>query len=288
MGEAGSEAIANWICEGGCPVAELDEQSGIGASRYFKQLHGKLVPYLRDLIAPPEGSVEVVALDFVEPDGDDRSLHGIIVLGTPTPEQCKDLFRILKPGAHVLLIAPEDEPTGHTGMCRMEDTGFEIRDTILLLLEDTGFWYVPKPSRTEREAGCHGIPKKQQDESRKPGNPGGDNPRNRGLKERGNSHPTVKPFGIMQALMEGQEGPVVDPFMGSGSTGIAAIHTGHDFIGIEREDEYLRIADARVRHWADSQWRGRMTEVASDLEQEKAPEPEAMDLDALFGLGGSQ
>ena len=266
----------------------LDQQSGIQASRYFKQVSEQLVPYLRDLITPPEGVVKVVPLDMIGPTGQDESAHGFIVMGTPTEEQCSELMRICKPGAHVLLIAPEEEPVGHTGICRMEDAGFEIRDTILLLLEPGGFWYVPKPSAAEREAGCHNITKKQQDASRKAGNPGGNNPRNRGLKERGNSHPTVKPFAIMQALMEGHAGPVVDPFMGSGSTGIAAVHTGHEFIGIEREEGYLKIADARVRHWADSEWRGRMTEVVSDLEQEPETEPEVMNLGSLFGLGDSE
>lgn len=259
-----------------------------GASRYFKNVKEDLVSYLRDLITPPEGVVKVVALDIIDPTGEDESVHGFIVMGTPTSDQCEELLRICKPGAHVLLIAPEEEPTGHTGMCRMEDAGFEIRDTILLLLEPGGFWYVPKPSKDEREAGCHNLTKKQQDTSRKVGNPGGNNPRNRGLKERGNSHPTVKPFAIMQALMEGHAGPVVDPFMGSGSTGIAAVHTGHEFIGVEREEDYLKIADARVRHWAGSEWRGRITEVASDLEQEPEKEPEVMDLGSLFGLGGSE
>lgn len=263
-----------------------------GASRYFKNVKEDLVSYLRDLITPPEGVVKVVPLDIIEPTGEDESVHGFIVMGTPTSDQCEELLRICKPGAHVLLIAPKEQPTGHTGMCRMEDAGFEIRDTILLLLEPGGFWYIPKPSRSERDAGCHKLRVPGHEAvNRKEGSKGLQSPRagaGRTANKVGNSHPTVKPFAIMQALMEGQEGPVVDPFMGSGSTGIAAIHTGHDFIGIEREEEYLKIADARVRHWADSEWRGRMTEVVSDLEQEPETEPEVMDLGSLFGMGGSE
>lgn len=263
-----------------------------GASRFFKNVKEDLVSYLRDMITPPEGVVKVIPLDMIEPAGEDESLHGVIAMGTPTKEQCLEMLRICKPGAHVLLIAPEEQPTGHTGMCRMEDAGFEIRDTILLLLEPGGFWYVPKPSRSERDAGCHKLRVPGHEAvNRKEGSKGLESPRagaGRTANKVGNSHPTVKPYTIMQALMEGQEGPVVDPFMGSGSTGIAAIHTGHDFIGIEREDEYLKIADARVRHWADSEWRGRMTEVVSDLEQEPETEPEVMDLGSLFGMRGSE
>jgi site-specific DNA-methyltransferase (adenine-specific) len=43
-------------------------------------------------------------------------------------------------------------------------------------------------------------------------------------------------------------GVVLDPFMGSGSTGKAAILEGFKFVGIELEEEYLRIAEARIKH----------------------------------------
>ena len=45
-------------------------------------------------------------------------------------------------------------------------------------------------------------------------------------------------------------GTVLDPFMGSGSTGCAALLEEFNFIGIEREAEYLEIARQRIRHWA--------------------------------------
>ena len=46
-------------------------------------------------------------------------------------------------------------------------------------------------------------------------------------------------------------GIVLDPFMGSGTTGIAAKNTGRDFIGIEKEEEYVKIAEARIRATPD-------------------------------------
>mgnify|MGYP001250699897 CR=1 FL=1 len=315
------ETVANWICAEGCPAKALDQQSGTvptgswvrpekaynfylekdgapgkheewrsvkepesGASRFFKNIKDDLVSYLRDLITPPDGVVEVVPLDILEPTGEDESVHGFIVMGTPTQEQANELLRICKPGAHVLLIAPEEQPTGHTGMCRLEDAGFEIRDTIMLLLEAGGFWYVPKPTKTEREAGTHN---QQQDVTRREGHVGGDTPRNRGFKARGNSHPTVKPYAIMEALMKDATKtlPVVDPFMGSGSTGIAALHTGHDFIGIEREEDYMKIADARIRHWDQAAWRGHSVKIQSDVEQYTEAD-EGISLSDLFGSGG--
>lgn len=65
----------------------------------------------------------------------------------------------------------------------------------------------------------------------------------------GNAHPTVKPTDLMAylcRLVTPQGGVVLDPFMGSGSTGKAAVREGFHFVGIEREAEYLRIAQARI------------------------------------------
>ena len=64
-----------------------------------------------------------------------------------------------------------------------------------------------------------------------------------------NTHPTVKPLKLMRylcRLITPKGGTVLDPFMGSGSTGIAAKDEGFEFIGIEREKEYFEIAEQRV------------------------------------------
>lgn len=70
--------------------------------------------------------------------------------------------------------------------------------------------------------------------------------RNEGAK---NNHPTVKPKKLMAYLIKlitPPNGIVLDPFMGSGSTGIAAKENAFDFIGIEREQEYFEISTARI------------------------------------------
>lgn len=111
------------------------------------------------------------------------------------------------------------------------------------------FFYVAKPSREERDYGTHGLIERQRDESRKAGNPGGDNPRNRGLQPRGNFHPTVKPVELMRwlvRLVTPLGGTVLDPFTGSGTTGMACRYELREFIGIEREAEYVQIAEARI------------------------------------------
>ena len=66
---------------------------------------------------------------------------------------------------------------------------------------------------------------------------------------RSNHHPTVKPTDLMRYLVRlvtPPDGIVLDPFMGSGSTGKAAMLEGFGFVGIEREREYIDIAKARI------------------------------------------
>jgi DNA modification methylase len=69
-----------------------------------------------------------------------------------------------------------------------------------------------------------------------------------------NPHPTVKPVDLMKylcRLITPPNGVVLDPFMGSGTTGIAATTEGFNFIGIEREEEYIEIARHRIAHWVE-------------------------------------
>lgn len=66
-----------------------------------------------------------------------------------------------------------------------------------------------------------------------------------------NHHPTVKPTDLMRYLINlvtPPNGTILDPFMGSGSTGKAAVRCGLNFIGIEKEQEYMDIASARIEH----------------------------------------
>jgi site-specific DNA-methyltransferase (adenine-specific) len=68
---------------------------------------------------------------------------------------------------------------------------------------------------------------------------------------RQNIHPTVKPTDLMAYLIRlvtPKGGIVLDPFMGSGSTGKAAVREGMNFIGIERETEYFEIAKSRIEY----------------------------------------
>jgi site-specific DNA-methyltransferase (adenine-specific) len=115
------------------------------------------------------------------------------------------------------------------------------------------FFYCAKASRAERNAGLEGMEERWIDESRKEGAVGGNNPRNRGARSATNHHPTVKPLALMRYLARLTKTPtggvVLDPFMGSGTTGIACELEGREFIGIEREPEYVEIAEKRIAHY---------------------------------------
>jgi len=62
------------------------------------------------------------------------------------------------------------------------------------------------------------------------------------------NHPCQKPIRLIQRLVDKTKGTVCDPFMGSGTTGIACIRTGRRFIGIEKDAKYFEIARARLEN----------------------------------------
>ena len=112
------------------------------------------------------------------------------------------------------------------------------------------YFYCAKASKAERNAGCEGLEAGPPPASARSKPAEG---RNAPLGEpRANHHPTVKPLALMEYLCTLTATPtggiILDPFMGSGTTGIAARNTGRPFIGIEREQEYCEIAKARILH----------------------------------------
>ena len=111
------------------------------------------------------------------------------------------------------------------------------------------FFYCAKASKRDRNEGLDGFEAKRDHDGRKDGGVGGDNPRNRTNNAKLNHHPTVKPTTLMQYLVRlvtPPNGIVLDPFMGSGSTGKACAYEGFDFIGIDQSAEYVEIARARI------------------------------------------
>ena len=115
------------------------------------------------------------------------------------------------------------------------------------------FFFVAKPSRAERDLGCEHLPERTGGEAtdREDGSAGTMNPRAGAGRTGGarNYHPTVKPIALMRYLVRlvtPPGGTVIDPFCGSGTTGIASRLEQREFIGIEREPDFVEIALARI------------------------------------------
>ena len=118
----------------------------------------------------------------------------------------------------------------------------------------SSYFYCATPSTKERNEGCDALPDvdwKWQGLSGSVAKDGVSNKNGQGTV-RGkskNHHPTVKPIKLMSYLINlitPPDGVVLDPFMGSGSTGVASIKEGHWFIGCEMDEDYLQIAEHRL------------------------------------------
>ena len=109
------------------------------------------------------------------------------------------------------------------------------------------FFYCPKASKKDRDEGLEGFEGAKVNDGRKVD---ADNAFQRGATIRINTHPTVKPTALMQylcRLITPTGGVVLDPYMGSGSTGKAAVQEGFSFVGCELDEDYYKIAKSRIQ-----------------------------------------
>ena len=174
---------------------------------------------------------------------------------------------------------PNDKPVPHGGKARQhkdnpgwmaDNTGYKIienpeinaigrfpSNVIGEIPDYQKYFYCPKVSRKERHMGF--------DLTDIPTNPNGilDNKDENGNQvlaidnkrtgfTPGNNHPTVKPVELMKYLIKlitPPGGTVLDPFNGSGSTGMAAVELGHAYIGCELDPNYVDISKKRIEAW---------------------------------------
>jgi site-specific DNA-methyltransferase (adenine-specific) len=131
-----------------------------------------------------------------------------------------------------------------------------IHDGGEFLGEQARFFYCAKASKRDRDEGLEHLPEVHRPNGNKWTDQDycvirGERPQSAESGPRRNTHPTVKPTDLMRylcRLVTPPGGVVLDPFMGSGSTGKAAMREGFKFIGIEREQQYFDIACARVNN----------------------------------------
>lgn len=136
------------------------------------------------------------------------------------------------------------------------------------------FLYVPKPNKAERSAGLDRLPFQRQPDRKKDDGAGGANPRNRSNTPRVNFHPTTKPLTLMRWLVRfvlPEGGVVLDPFVGSGTTLVAAIMEGADGIGIEMTEDYLPIIEGRVAFAEAGGWSGPLPKTTRDVSRTDPP-----------------
>lgn len=166
----------------------------------------------------------------------------------PTKENLTSIFKKEGRGQLHAQTWKEEDGKHPTNMLIDEAAVALDEDLTRMVNEGKSSFFVPKPSAKDRDWGCADLPilKKDNRLSHMTSNYTG-----KVMKDvmAQNVHPTVKPIELMRRLIRLVSRPghtIIDPFLGSGTTGIAAVLEGRNFIGIEREPDYFNIAKTRI------------------------------------------
>ena len=163
------------------------------------------------------------------------------------------------------------------------ESGWGMKPNVSAGHSDSGgasrFFYCPKASRSEREAGLDHLPTRVVDPSREEDAAARDNPRTgagRSGEARRNHHATVKPIDLMRwlvRLVTPPGGMVLEPFAGSGTTPAACALEDVDCLAMELDADYVEIARARVAHAVQQ----REEELAAKIESSRQMDLFAME-----------
>jgi DNA modification methylase len=207
----GLETVEDWECASDCPVRQMDEQSG---------------------------NTKSVCSNTFQPVKTSRGFKGG-AFGNPEAR---------RPDGH-----PTDERYVRGGFT---DVGGASRFFHCLPYE-APFLYVAKPAKGEKNAGLEHLAAQRKPWCTGDTRPGKVADGMQSYAGRGeqpsvaNHHPTVKGVQLMRLLIRlccRRGATVLDPFLGSGTTGVAAFLEGMSFVGIEREESYYGLAQERLRH----------------------------------------
>lgn len=274
------ELVEDWDCSSECPVRMLDDQAGSAGGGFGvsagdpdgRGIYGK---------AFPRGDWREVG--YGDAGGPSRFFH------TSQPEEWECVedcpVRMLDDQSGET-TSHDGGSRGEGVLGRMNDDGWQAVDMPRAGHADQGgasrFFYTAKASRSERNAGLEDLPEVA-NPSYQPRTKRcticGSTSVNGKAKDTGaptmtcghpdtavelvdpqrapaaaNHHPTVKPIAAMRWLLRlvtPPGGVVLDPFLGSGTTGIAAALEGFRFVGIERDPDYVEIARRRIAYWAE-------------------------------------
>jgi site-specific DNA-methyltransferase (adenine-specific) len=133
----------------------------------------------------------------------------------------------------------------------------DIKEAEAQKLGLTRFQYQAKASKAERNKGLDDFEEKRPD-TRDSKGMGTFEQKRVGIQK--NFHPTVKPIKLMQYLIKmitPPNGIVLDPFCGSGTTGVACKLEGFQFVGMEQDPEYSKIAEGRINNYVEENGRAK-------------------------------
>lgn len=215
-----AERVPVWQCVATCPVLALDSQ----AKGSLRPDHGG---QLRR--NGPNSRFMASASDAID---------------TACGLRRQDPARRFKPGCGSGGTRDPDSPVEYGYMPALTGRAIDYFTQLAPVLPPP-FRFVAKASSAERNAGLSGLP------SREVLRTGVNLPRTVPVEQ--NTHPTVKSLALMRwlvRLITPPGGVVLDPFLGSGSTGCAAALEGFRVIGIEYNPEYVEIARRRIVYWA--------------------------------------
>lgn len=243
--------------------------SGFPKSYNVSKAIDKMAGAEREVVGTKSTNVGIKGNNFTR--GSQAGEVDITVPATDEAKQWEGWGTALKPAHEPIVLArkPLDGTIAEsvlehgTGAINIEESrnGERFPTNVLLseqgaleLDEQTGrkvaqFFYCPKPTKEERERGCEELDTKLKHKV----NSGGlENDPQWAPREVKNHHPTVKPLELLRYLVRmvtPPGGTVLDMFLGSGTTAIAAKLEGFDFVGIELEPDYVKIANARLLEW---------------------------------------
>jgi site-specific DNA-methyltransferase (adenine-specific) len=198
-----------------------------------------------------DGSDEVVSL-FPNTKGDNR---------TSKSTYDKGHWGNSKPVESTALYSDSGSAARYFKKCEIVNT--DIHEPDCLVLDEVQnimgctcnrFFYCSKASKSERNMGCEELEEKAKvfnGQSAKPSKDMKDVEKRFTTQPKANNHPTVKPIALMEYLVKlvSREGAIVlDPFAGSGSTGLACVNLNRQYILIEREPDYVKICEKRLEY----------------------------------------
>ena len=225
--------------------------------------HGDCLEVMRDI---PDGSVDMVVTDppyKLTSRGTSGSMGGAFWTGelakngkvfengsVDISDWIGECYRVLKGGTHIYIMVNDKNLMRYLN--EVDRSGFNFVKTLVWVKPNKicGRWYM-----TQKET----IILARKGGQRPINNAGTSDvlftPSFKKQKaDKLNLHDTEKPTELMQVLIENsskENDVILDPFMGIGTTAIACINTGRNFIGIEKEEKYFKIASERIRKEQD-------------------------------------